>query len=172
MLRSLVGSEMCIRDRYGTITPTTAGIILGFNQLPLRALAGRGQGGSTPVLSLLSTATAGQIAPQHRITNVRSAFQTLYVYVGTFIGALICIRHMNVAVVNHSLGELGYTPMDAFVGGFLMLFGARLAGGCTCGHGITGVSELSPVSIVATAAMFAGGVGAATLNLSVPRYYF
>src|SRR5690606_14803860 len=44
----------------------------------------------------------------------------------------------------------------AFVAGFLMLFGARLADGCTSGHGLSGVAQLSVGSTVAVAAMFAG----------------
>ena len=39
-----------------------------------------------------------------------------------------------------------------------MLFGARIAGGCTSGHGISGMAQLSVGSTVAVAAMFAGGM--------------
>jgi uncharacterized membrane protein YedE/YeeE len=48
----------------------------------------------------------------------------------------------------------------AFVAGFLMLFGARLADGCTSGHGLSGMARLSVRSTVAVVAMFAGGIGA------------
>ena len=51
----------------------------------------------------------------------------------------------------------------AFVGGFVMLFGARIAGGCTSGHGISGMAQLSLGSTLAVAAMFAGGILTATL---------
>ncbi|MFZ0458359.1 MAG: YeeE/YedE thiosulfate transporter family protein, partial [Rhodoplanes sp.] len=53
----------------------------------------------------------------------------------------------------------------AFVAGFLMLFGARLADGCTSGHGLSGVAQLAVGSTVAVAAMFAGGIGAGFLLL-------
>ena len=53
-------------------------------------------------------------------------------------------------------------PM-AFVGGFLMLLGARIADGCTSGHGISGIAQLSIGSFIAVAAMFAGGIGTAML---------
>ena len=46
----------------------------------------------------------------------------------------------------------------AFVGGIIMAFGARLAGGCTSGHGISGALQLSVGSWLALAAFFAGGV--------------
>lgn len=36
----------------------------------------------------------------------------------------------------------------AFAGGFLLLFGARLAGGCTSGHMISGISQLAISSFI------------------------
>lgn len=44
------------------------------------------------------------------------------------------------------------------LGGTFVGFGARYAGGCTSGHTITGLSNLSWPSLVATIAFFAGGV--------------
>lgn len=45
----------------------------------------------------------------------------------------------------------------AFAGGVVMAFGARLAGGCTSGHGISGALQLSVGSWIALACFFAGG---------------
>lgn len=42
-----------------------------------------------------------------------------------------------------------------FVGGVLVGFGTRLAGGCSSGHGLSGCSRLQPASFVATAVFFA-----------------
>ena len=44
-----------------------------------------------------------------------------------------------------------------------MLLGARIADGCTSGHGISGIAQLSIGSFTAVAAMFAGGIGTAML---------
>lgn len=52
---------------------------------------------------------------------------------------------------------------DAFIGGFLILFGARLAGGCTSGHIISGMTQLAVSSTLFAAAVFAGGIGTAHL---------
>ena len=41
-------------------------------------------------------------------------------------------------------------PVLLFVGGVLMGVGARWAGGCTSGHGISGSAALSPASLVST----------------------
>ncbi|HVB04511.1 MAG TPA: YeeE/YedE thiosulfate transporter family protein [Chitinophagaceae bacterium] len=44
------------------------------------------------------------------------------------------------------------------VGGFLVGFGTRYAGGCTSGHGIRGLSFLQWPSLVAVIFFFAGGI--------------
>jgi uncharacterized membrane protein YedE/YeeE len=53
----------------------------------------------------------------------------------------------------------------AFLAGFIMLFGARIADGCTSGHGLSGMAQLSVGSTVAVAAMFAGAILAAKVLL-------
>ena len=45
-------------------------------------------------------------------------------------------------------------------GGFLVGFGTAYAGGCTSGHGISGVADLQVPSFIALAGFFAGGVAA------------
>eukprot|EP01094_Clydonella_sp_ATCC50884_P002597 TRINITY_DN11982_c0_g1_i1.p1 TRINITY_DN11982_c0_g1~~TRINITY_DN11982_c0_g1_i1.p1 ORF type:complete len:416 (+),score=112.65 TRINITY_DN11982_c0_g1_i1:138-1385(+) len=45
-----------------------------------------------------------------------------------------------------------------FAGGFSLLFGARLADGCTSGHGLSGMAQLGLSSFFATAAMFGTGI--------------
>jgi uncharacterized membrane protein YedE/YeeE len=45
-----------------------------------------------------------------------------------------------------------------FVGGVFIGFGTRLAGGCTSGHGIFGMSNLELPSLVATLSFMAGGI--------------
>lgn len=51
--------------------------------------------------------------------------------------------------------------IGAFLGGIVLIFGARLAGGCTSGHGISGGLQLALSSWVFFAAMFAAGVATA-----------
>src|SRR5512138_3697884 len=52
---------------------------------------------------------------------------------------------------------------DAFLGGVLIVFGARLAGGCTSGHIISGITQLSLSGILFAAAVFGGGMLTARL---------
>lgn len=44
------------------------------------------------------------------------------------------------------------------VGGFLIGFGTRYAGGCTSGHAISGLSDLQPASLLAVVGFFIGGL--------------
>jgi uncharacterized protein len=44
------------------------------------------------------------------------------------------------------------------IGGFLVGFGTRYAGGCTSGHSILGLSDLQWPSLVATVSFFIGGL--------------
>jgi len=48
--------------------------------------------------------------------------------------------------------------LAAFGGGFLLLFGARLAGGCTSGHMISGISQLALSSFIFGAATFGAAI--------------
>lgn len=51
----------------------------------------------------------------------------------------------------------------AGLGGAMMALGARLAGGCTSGHGISGAMQLAVSSWIALVGFFAGGVVTALL---------
>jgi uncharacterized protein len=44
------------------------------------------------------------------------------------------------------------------LGGFLVGFGTRYAGGCTSGHAISGLSNLQLPSLIATIGFFIGGL--------------
>ena len=53
----------------------------------------------------------------------------------------------------------------AFIGGFLLLFGARMAGGCTSGHVISGGMQLAISSLLFAVAVFAA-------FLTTGRYFY
>ena len=59
-----------------------------------------------------------------------------------------------------SWASLGTVPgfIAIVLGGFLLGFGARYAGGCTSGHGITGLATLQISSLVAVIGFFIGGL--------------
>jgi hypothetical protein len=48
--------------------------------------------------------------------------------------------------------------MGAFAGGVILMFGARLAGGCTSGHGISGSLQLALSGWAFFASVFLSGI--------------
>jgi len=91
-----------------------------------------------------------------------SAFVLLGIVLG---GGLFALASGNFSpTLNYASGAvlLPDEPVLAFVvllaAGIVMGFGARLAGGCTSGHGLSGMSLGSPASIAATMTFFATAV--------------
>ncbi len=67
-------------------------------------------------------------------------------------------------------GESGVFRLAAgLVGGALLGFGARWAGGCTSGHGISGNLQLSLASMLASAGFFIGGILVALALFGIPQ---
>lgn len=85
---------------------------------------------------------------------------------GIVVGALISsvlsgsFRFENVPLIWKE--TIGGGPLlrfaGAFIGGLLLGFGARMAGGCTSGHGISGTIQLALSSWLAFIAFFVGGI--------------
>ncbi len=59
--------------------------------------------------------------------------------------------------------SVGKRMAGAFLGGMLLIFGARLAGGCTSGHGLSGSMQLAVSGWVFFACIFVSGVATAKL---------
>ncbi|GAA5505830.1 YeeE/YedE thiosulfate transporter family protein [Novipirellula caenicola] len=55
----------------------------------------------------------------------------------------------------------------ALAGGMMMAFGARMAGGCTSGHGISGTLQLAVGSWVSAICFFVGGIIVAMLVYAI-----
>ena len=91
--------------------------------------------------------------------------------VGVFIGAFVSSR-LSADRTQQTVPDLwrrrfgGSTAKRltaAFLGGAVMMFGARLAQGCTSGHGISGALQLGVSSWVFVGALSVGAVGTAFL---------
>ncbi|KAH8884791.1 YeeE/YedE family protein, partial [Thozetella sp. PMI_491] len=54
-------------------------------------------------------------------------------------------------------------PLSAFAGGVVMIVGSRVAGGCTSGHGISGMSLQSISSVITIVSAFTSGAGVAAI---------
>jgi uncharacterized protein len=96
--------------------------------------------------------------------------------VGTFLGALISSvisGRFRLEVVPHVWQErFGGKPVArlsvAFIGGILTMYGARLAGGCTSGHGISQTLQLAVVGWVFFVSLFVSGLITAWLVFRKP----
>lgn len=64
-----------------------------------------------------------------------------------------------------AVGAVAIPVWQSVLGGFVMVLGARIAGGCTSGHGITGMSLLSVSSFVTIGSALAAGVFTAKMFL-------
>jgi uncharacterized membrane protein YedE/YeeE len=87
-------------------------------------------------------------------SSVPTYQKTVAFAVGTGLGSLAVNRLVNIPPP----ATVAISPLRAIAGGAIMIYGSRLAGGCTSGHGISGMSQLSISSIITVAAMFGAGV--------------
>lgn len=102
-------------------------------------------------------------------------YGTLFL-VGTFLGALLSALTTGTfrweivpEVWREQFGErAGVRLLVSFVGGIIAMFGARLAGGCTSGHGISGSLQLAVSSWLFFFVMFAAGLATARLLFRRP----
>lgn len=76
---------------------------------------------------------------------------------GTVIGGFLAARFMGLSFKNEPKPSTR-RKLALFFGGFLVLFGARLADGCTSGHVITGITQLSVGSMIFGAMVFLVGI--------------
>lgn len=72
-------------------------------------------------------------------------------------GAVLGLRFPSLGVMSAEAVK----PFTVVLGGAAMTLGARVAGGCTSGHGISGLVTFSFASFVSVAAMFGVGIGTA-----------
>jgi uncharacterized membrane protein YedE/YeeE len=158
-------------------SPYAAGILLGLLQIPAFLLVGTALGVSSSYVTV-SGHLAAAIAPMaasvdyiaRHLEGAKNWWQVALV-VGIAVGAFVSSRLSGTrrgapAGVWRSVAGAA-TPRGrfllAFVGGFVLLLGARIADGCTTGHGLSGLAQLAVGSFVAVAAMFAGGIATALL---------
>ena len=158
-------------------SPYMAGVLIGLLQIPTFLLMNTALGASSSfvtvgahIASFFDPAAASIKYFASHMYGAKNWWQVAVV-AGIAIGAFMSMRLSGARrqtispVWERAMGvrTLGARAPIAFVAGFIMLFGARIAGGCTSGHGISGMAQLSVGSTLAVAAMFAGGILTAML---------
>ncbi|KAH8684362.1 hypothetical protein BGZ60DRAFT_523586 [Tricladium varicosporioides] len=77
---------------------------------------------------------------------------------GTLVGSYLISKVVGLPMVSD---HIEISAARAVLGGVCLVLGARIAGGCTSGHGISGMSMLSTASIISVVGMFGGGMALA-----------
>jgi len=168
-----------------------AGPIIGLTVPALLLLGNKSFGISSSLRHICASCVPAQI-PFFHYDWKKEAWNLFFVF-GIFLGgilAVVFLANPNPIEINPTLaGELaGYgitnynnlIPEDVMswkalltprgfilivVGGFLVGFGTRYAGGCTSGHSIMGLSNLQWPSLIATICFMVGGFVMANLIL-------
>jgi uncharacterized protein len=117
------------------------GVLIGLAAATM--LLGLGRIAGVSGMAARATGIADTGAPR----NIAIAF-----VIGLPLGAYLAARLAGGVQVSFPTSLL---PLIA--GGLLVGFGTRLGSGCTSGHGVCGLSRLSPRSMVATALFMASG---------------
>lgn len=167
---------------YGTLPWYVGGPLIALIMLALLWL-GRSFGFSSNFRTICSAMGAGKNCDFFRFDWKSQSWNLLFL-VGSVIGGYIAAHYLSVdqiPPINEKtiteLKELGfesagsmYSPSELFedyslkniiillVGGLMVGFGTRYAGGCTSGHAISGLSNLQWPSLVAVIGFFIGGL--------------
>ena len=164
---------------------TITGFLIGIIMLTLNYF-GKVFGMSSNLRSLCTMAGAGKYAEFFRF-DVKSQYWNLMVILGAIIGGFVAVHYMsdpsNVALNPKTIVQLQGMNIDVpdgkmlpnalfgndifqspkiililLIGGLLIGFGSRYAGGCTSGHAIAGMSNLQRQSLKAVIGFFIGGL--------------
>ncbi|TVY44429.1 hypothetical protein LOCC1_G003264 [Lachnellula occidentalis] len=146
------------------VNPIVGGVLIGCGQATSLALTGNAVGVSTAygqVIRLVQwVLIRSQPGTQDEVKEPMPALASIAFAIGIMSGATIVTRAIPAAIPG---GEISIPMLRAILGGVLMVFGARLAGGCTSGHGISGMSTLSISSFITVASIFTGGMTLAAI---------
>ena len=159
------------RKEEGGWSPYVAGGLSGLVIIVSVLSAGKFFGASTTFVR--SAGMLGKYFGPERVEQLeyfirylpRFDWQFLFV-VGIFLGSLVSALTSDSfkwqGVPDMWAERFGTNPalrgIVAFIGGIVAMFGARLAGGCPSGHGLSGIIQLAASGLIAMIFFFVGGI--------------
>jgi len=151
-------------------SPYVAGALSGLLAVLSVVVAGKYLGASTTFVRAIGMAEAtlspGLVDTPYFLKYTLAVDWQFMFVVGIVIGAFIASRtdgSFHVQTVPDMWRERfgkAWSPraLTAFFGGVIAIYGARLAGGCPSGHGLSGLAQMSVSGFIAAACFFIGGV--------------
>jgi uncharacterized membrane protein YedE/YeeE len=142
-------------------SPITAGIVMGLLQIPTFYVLDQNIAVSSSFVSVSGFFFRATVPNVFERMPYLKSFYGVGDYgqlgsgLGIVFGSFLSQYMSGVSVVHDS--SLSF--FRQFLGGLLVLFGARLAGGCASGHGLSGIARLSSASLLTAAMMFVGAIG-------------
>lgn len=152
--------------RKAAWSPYVCGAIIGLLQIPAFLILGKGLGTfssfvkiSAHVLSFFGLSLEKNPYFHKYMTAPENIWQ-IFLVIGIIIGAYLSSKASNIRrslpspiwQQDFKLNDKGRYVL-AFIGGFFLIFGTRLAGGATSGHSLSGIGQLSVSSFLATISM-------------------
>lgn len=142
-------------------SPITAGLVMGLLQIPAFFFIDQNIAASSSYVMVSGFGLRALIPDAMKRFPYLQSFYSVDGYAqlgssaGVILGAMTSAWLSGVEVVH----DPSSSALRSFGGGFLVLFGARMAGGCASGHGLSGIARLSSASMITSACMFAGAIG-------------
>lgn len=114
--------------------------------------------------ALIGLAALTMMGTIGRIAGVSSIYSGLFkpastqLWQWTFIAGLLVSGLLFQWLYRPIALEINSSMPILVIAGLLVGFGSRLGSGCTSGHGVCGISRLSPRSLIATATFISSGI--------------
>ncbi|KAK7958194.1 YeeE/YedE family protein [Apiospora saccharicola] len=150
-----VAASSTTTQTQGPVHPITGGLLIGLAQL-FSILLRKTMLGTSSAFEEFGDSIWWLVGGAPRAT--RPAYKNMLFAVSLALGSYLVSLRFSTLTATKS-GVDASNPARVALGGALIAVGSRMAGGCTSGHGISGISLMSVSSFVTVAAMFAGGIG-------------
>jgi len=136
--------------------PLLGGALIGAAQAASLILTGNPVGVSTgyEVVGLYFWRTLKSLSGHNLKGTPLPPLKSVYFAAGIIAGSQVMVRSVPPAIFETGADISAFRGM---IGGLTMVLGARLAGGCSSGHGISGMSLLSTSSFLTIGTAFAWG---------------